>query len=222
MPKGPWTQLRDRLLSIRRSGIPLRDTDGSDIGDAAFPAVKFFRYPFVKGRVMDRIQDWLRDAETMLLDAGRNGDQQRLDLIVNSYTGLSLSRINHLSLQHFAPPERDADEFDPLEARLGFHLFLCTLIDEAAYYARVSGAAKRRLPSLDEEFWTREQYADFRGITPASVSKEISEHRRNNGGRDPVWVRRFPGKQRGFLVKRATYMAMMKKGEAPAPRRYSC
>lgn len=225
MPKGQWKQLRDQLVRLRASGKLLRDTDGSLIRDAAHPGESFCDYSFGRNGVMRAVRDWLRDAETMLLEAGRTGDVQRLDRIVFEFTGQSLARVAALSLRHFAPVESDlpdADapgEFDPLYARIGFHLFLCTLVDEAAYYAKVSGASKRRLPTLDEEFWTREQLADFLGVKPASISKNVSEYRREHG-RDPQWLRRLPGKVRGFKVKAKVYVAMMRRAGAPKPRRY--
>jgi len=225
MPIGQWKQIRDQLVRLRASGSLLRDSDGSLIRDAAHPGESFRDYPFGRGGIVATVRDWLRNAETMLLEAGRAGDVQRLDRIVFEFTGQSLARVGSLSLRHFAPVECDrpdadaAGEFDPLYARIGFHLFLCTLVDEAAYYARVSGASKRRLPALDEEFWSREKLADFLCVKPESISKNVSEYRRQHG-RDPQWVRRLPGKVRGFKVKAKVYMAMMRRAGAPRPHRY--
>jgi hypothetical protein len=60
----------------------------------------------------------------------------------------------------------------------------------------------------DKEFWTVEELAQFRGVSPNTIRKEVSYYRRAHK-RDPSWVRRFPGKQRGFTIRWITYRLMM-------------
>lgn len=85
-----------------------------------------------------------------------------------------------------------------LRARNAEVLDRLSRVEDAVRQRSSSGASK------DKDVWTREEVARYLGVKPATVSKMVSAERKRLG-RDPLWVQRLPGRERGFKVKMSVF-----------------
>tara|TARA_R110000782_G_scaffold12913_5_gene38272 strand:- start:19042 stop:19548 length:507 start_codon:yes stop_codon:yes gene_type:complete len=106
---------------------------------------------------------------------------------------------------------RIEDYADPLDARYRLQRFVADLMMIACMAATL--APSSYLSALEgRDLCTREELAEALGRRPQTITKWISEYRRQNKKKDPIWVRRLPGQERGFLVKVPTFMAELRAG----------
>lgn len=215
-----WQQLALRLERLQSIGRPIIESNGQGIraGSSSRLAVEVRHYP---SEAIDDLIQWLRDAESLLHEENRPGMVNRLDRILWEFTEKPLACVADLSLSDFGPAEEGVNgwTFDAILAMEAFDLLVATLLEEARALVRLPQQETRRHGVDEPDFWTVDDLARFRGVSRKSIQKEVCYFRRDNAGRDPDWVRRLPGRQRGFKVHRATYIALMKRGMARSGQR---
>ncbi|MEQ9453175.1 MAG: hypothetical protein RLN76_01110 [Phycisphaeraceae bacterium] len=203
-----WTKLRDEIAALAQTGREIMGAV-SDLGGGE--PVTF--YP---AGSQDAVKTWLGEAHRLAARGGQASLVADLHDAVRAWTGRMQEKGLYeagegLRLEDFG--ERitlEGEEYvDPLDARYRFDRLVRELLRIAEF-----GASLRPVgPDTSAEYWTREELANYRQVKPETISKEISAVRKKTG-KDPIWVRREPGKERGFKVHVATYTSEMRAGMA--------
>lgn len=123
-----------------------------------------------------------------------------------------LERFSHRTLEHSA--DLSLDDFRLSAATMVDHpvqtsdcwmavlLMLRTLIEEVRQLRTTD--SRKPIYQMDKPIWSVEELAEFENITPQRVRQRVSEYRKQYG-KDPMWVRRLPGRVRGFKVHFPSY-----------------
>ncbi|GAB5496613.1 MAG: hypothetical protein Phyf2KO_16930 [Phycisphaerales bacterium] len=219
-----WGTLLERIDQIRSTG-QVRSNAISDLS-LGEPTV------FYASQILSDLSEWIADAHrvcvaerahSIALDMSeavarwtRDGGSLTLHEAGNALTMADFCRVIEMDvlvtdeLGRRVPHE--VDEYaDPIDSRYR----LQRVIEELRGIARFAASSQpgTSLSVLDSsDLCTREELAQALGTKPETVTKWISQYRRRNRGKDPIWVRRKPGQQRGFLVKVPTFMAEFRAG----------
>ena len=223
--------LVQELPALVATGELLRERDGSSAQcDLSMPGEGVLWY---SQETYPKVGDWLQRAYTRACrDAP--GLAADLAEVVREWTGLPpLLAAGRMGLALFLVEEdpspalvrvrdaegnpigwraswQDADGIDiregglyadPLDARYRFQ----AMLRELHAVTHLGGSALAGTPTLLPEYCTVSDLAKLEGVKPNRVQQWVSEHRTAHGGKDPAWVRRRPGQQRGFTVNVKSY-----------------
>ncbi len=217
--------LLKRIEAIKKLRRELRHEDGSPVEDANRRGERMFFYPSFRPDTFKLVIAWLRDAEAALYDAGHDATARRLSRVLKSCARRSLGSVAELQLGDFLAPghglsTEDGDTEEFARAWMGFDDLVCLLVEEARTYTGLQRRSKTsREPDWGKKHWTREEFAEWRGVKPETISKEVSKAKKDTG-RPPAWYQAIPGKKRGFRVIVAIYRQMMREDRAARPTRW--
>ena len=226
--KHTWKDLHSRITDIVSQGKP-QEGAISDLGEGE--PVRF--YPF---ETYEAVSKWFGDARHLTVESGQHTITKDLEEVVQQCTNKDAYEVmESLSLIDFDETEeiqrirrvRDDEEGqvfgwvgdgepeevgDPIDARFRFQSMLDAFIEISEFASKLNLSMSSEM--MNKEYWTCGEVADFEGVKPESIRKRISQYRSDHNGKDPVWVRRLPGKQRGFHVAVKTYLSEMRAGRA--------
>ncbi len=216
-----WKRMLNRLRAIERRGYELKDTDGQRIrGSGRSSMVQYVRgYPFPYA--INKLIKWIRDFEVLLGTEGRDFAINRIDRLLREMADTSLSCISDLKLTDFAPLPEDIDgepDYDYFTMLEGFDFLLKSLIRETKALQTHSEVAELRPCSVrsDSDFLSITELANRLRIRRTKVIQDVCRFKKQNKS-DPIWVRRLPGRQRGFMIHWPTYESLMRAGDERAP-----
>lgn len=133
-------------------------------------------------------------------------DEQRKVLadVVKRFSHRTIEQSADLSLDDFRLTAAAMVDHpvQPSDCWMAVLLMLRTLIEEVRQLRATD--PKKPTYQMDKPFWSVEELAEFENVTPQRVRQRVSEFRKQNG-KDPMWVRRLPGRVRGFKVHFPSY-----------------
>ena len=218
--------LRKRLDTIASKGA-VKEGAVSDLGEGK--SVHF--YP---AGVYGLLSEWFFDARKLSIELGFSTISSDLDSVLNAWAGLTPREMaESLCLMDFAVDETvqhvrrrgdneeglisewikcgDPEEYaDPIDARYRFHSMLTEFQQIASLAESLHYGLSNDMMKKDR--WTREELAIYLQVKPESVTKMISGYRRIHNKKDPPWVERINGQQRGFKVKVAIFLSQHNAG----------
>jgi hypothetical protein len=228
-----WNELHNRVDEIVSKGV-VQEGAFSDLGEGE--PLRF--YP---SETCMAVSKWFGDARHHAVESGQHTITNDLEEAVKRWTNKDAYEVmDSLRLIDFAEFEtiqnirrvRDNEEGvvfgfvedgepeeygDPINARFRFQSMLDGFVEITEFAAKLNLSMSREM--MDKKFWTREELAGFIGVKPARISQKVSEYRRKHNGKDPIWVRRAPGQQRGFHVVVESYLSEMRAGLARGPKK---
>ena len=218
--------LRERLDTIASKGT-VKEGAVSDLGEGE--SVHF--YP---DEAYGLVSEWFGDARKLSMELGFSQITSDLDSGLSAWTSLTpYEATESLCLMEFAVHENiqplrrrgDDDEgpvfgfvedgepeeyADPIDARYRFHSMLKEFQKTASLAESLHYGLSNDMMKKDR--WTREELALYLQVKPESVSKIVSQYKAANHKKDPPWVERINGRQRGFKVKVAMFLSKQNAG----------
>lgn len=157
------------------------------------------------------LPDVVRAAAADLKAAGATERLSWLEGLVEHYFGRTVKDVGKAELDDLGPRTLEHDRYGkPILTQMEVLTMLLTaLIVEFRRWSAAQEARAERSPSdYKKILWSVDEIAAHEGITRKRVMQRVSEYRRAHG-RDPIYVRRFPNRERGFMVHWPTYFELM-------------
>lgn len=219
-------ELCDESRTVFRNGAGHIWID-TEPGDPAESATRYELHRFIAKHWLK----WNDATEESLLAAGRHADADRLHRILMKYGSAPTPRpakfrgVSSPGRSHDDRLDDNAAESVPETEAERRHKFERHTLDalvalsvqptpnrpakSRGHFNQAMQQTAQRDDFIHKDFWNVDELALFEGVLASTIRKRVSAHRRKHGA-DPIWVRRFPGRQRGFVIRSSTYLSELR------------